>query len=598
MRGIKKETTEMHGSAARASGDASSTQTLINQDQMMQLKKLFARAAVGDFSQDAMAIDPGGDLAPLLEGLQGMLSAMREKVAETELLQDQLAALVEDRTKALERSQSYFRSVVEHAPNYIQIVDRDLRLTFTNRLPKKITQHDVIGVKIGSYSPPKVRQYMHRKLRQVIRTGKPTEYEYSADIGQGLQWFRSSVGPIWEDGKVSSLVMITFDTTEDKHRIDALHEGKRVAESDRVRYSTLLDSIGEGLIVINEHGNIANANPSAAKMLGYEVGEMIGEWFPRVVEALDDSGRPVDPLDRPAIRSISDGRIISESVHYRRKDGSTFPAAVTVSPVVIQGKPLGTIEVFRDLTQEHELDQAKEEFVSLASHQLRTPATGVKAYISMLLDGYAGTLTERQEEFLHKVFESNERQLQIVNDMLNVARADAGRIIPEMVSTNLSALVQDIIDEQRATIAERHQQLEIDMPASRVEVVMDPKLMRMVIENLVSNASKYTKENGMIRIRLLQTAQQVSLHVVDSGVGIAQDDLPRLFRRFSRINNPLSTQRGGSGLGLYLAQTIVLLHQGRLSVESQLNVGTTFTVELPRVQAALVEVGAIRRMHA
>jgi PAS domain S-box-containing protein len=386
----------------------------------------------------------------------------------------------------------------------------------------------------------------------------------------------------------------TAEVEQLQEQLDGLREDQRAAESDRVWYRTLLDSIGEGLIVIDSRGTIANANPSAAKMLGYTQKEMIGQWFPRMVQAFGEDGSTVDPLDRPAIRSLAGGRIISESIYYRRKGGGMFPAAVTVSPVVIKGKPQGAIEVFRDLTQERELDRAKEEFVSLASHQLRTPATGVKAYISMLLDGYAGKMTERQKEFLYKVFDSNERQLQIVNDMLNVARADAGRIIPEMVSTNLSALVRDIIDEQAATIRERRQKLKLELAAVRVEGVVDPKLMRMVMENILSNASKYTPEGGTVTVELAMTERLITLSVSDTGVGIAQDDLPRLFKRFSRINNPLSTQRGGSGLGLYLAQTIVLLHQGRLSVESEVGVGTRFTVELPLDRAASILPGVLR----
>jgi len=390
----------------------------------------------------------------------------------------------------------------------------------------------------------------------------------------------------------------TAEAEQLQDQLDALRTDKQAAESDRVWYRTLLDSIGEGLIVIDAHGTIANANPAAAKMLGYTQKELIGQWFPRMVQAFDETGSPVDPLDRPAIRSLSGGRVISESVYYHRQGGGIFPAAVTVSPVVVKGKPQGTIEVFRDLTQERELDQAKEEFVSLASHQLRTPATGVKAYISMLLDGYAGDLTQRQKEFLYKVFDSNERQLQIVNDMLNVARADAGRIIPEMVSTNLSALTQDIIDEQRPTIRERRQELKVLLPASRIEAVVDPKLIRMVMENILSNASKYTPEGGTVTVQLATNARHITLSITDNGVGIAEDDLPRLFKRFSRINNPLSTQRGGSGLGLYLARTIVLLHQGRLSAQSELGVGTQFTVELPLGRPAPISAAVIRGVRA
>jgi PAS domain S-box-containing protein len=510
------------------------------------------------------------------------LESLRRQLAEAERLRNELQHQLGSRTQELQRSQSHLQSLVDYAPNFIHLVDADLRVTFINRGGSTFKPEDIVGSKVGEYMPVAERRRVRQRLRRVLKTGKPTQYEFAA-IGENATqaWYRTNASPIAEGGHIRGLVLITFDVTEDRSRTEALQQGKQMAESARIRDRALLDSIGEGLIVIDEHGLIANINPSGAAMLGYTPEELHGQWFPRAVQALDDRNNEVDALDRPISRALSSGKVVSEHVHYRRRDGSSFPAAVTVSPVVIAGKPVGAIEVFRDLSRERELEQAKEEFVSLASHQLRTPATGVKAYISMLLDGYAGTLSPRQQEFLHKVFYANERQLQIVNDMLNVARADAGRIIPEMVSTDVKALVQDIVDEQRPTIRERRQDLEVTFTAAPVEAVLDPKLIRMAIENILSNASKYTPQGGSIGISLAATEERVSLEITDTGVGIAQNDLSKLFKRFSRIDNPLSTSRGGSGLGLYLAQTIISLHEGRLGVDSVLGAGTTFRIELP-----------------
>jgi PAS domain S-box-containing protein len=504
------------------------------------------------------------------------------RLAAAERDRDKLQQQLELRTQALERTQAQLQSLVDCAPNFIHLVDTDLRVTFINRGGSAFAPEDLIGTKIGEYMPPADRQRVRRRLLRVLKTGKPTQYEF-AGLGENntQSWYRTNAGPIDRDGTITGLVLITFDITEDRYRTEALLEGKRVAEAALVRDRALLNSIGEGLVVIDENGEIADTNPSAARLLGYQPEELIGRWFPTVMHALDDNGNEIHPLDRPALRALSSGEAISEVVRYRRKDGSYFPVAVTISPVVIDDRPVGAVEVFRDLTRERELEQAKEEFVSLASHQLRTPATGVKAYISMLLDGYAGDLRPRQRAFLQKVYDSNERQLQIVNDMLNVARLDAGRIVPEMVVTNLRGLIEDIVDEQRPTIRDRQQTLILESDKTAVEAVLDAKLIRMALENLVSNASKYTLAGGAITVAMRQTATNAIVVVRDTGIGIAKDDLPKLFRRFSRIDNPLSTQRGGTGLGLYLAQHIVLLHQGRMMVDSVPGKGTVFTVELP-----------------
>ncbi|HSX41639.1 MAG TPA: ATP-binding protein [Candidatus Saccharimonadales bacterium] len=363
--------------------------------------------------------------------------------------------------------------------------------------------------------------------------------------------------------------------------LEDLSEEKVHAEASRLRDEALLTSIGEGLIVIDEKGNISRINPAGLATLGYKPEEVEGKWFPGLIKAADEEGAKIDPLDRPITKALTTGQVVTEAVLYRRKNGTSFPAAITVSPVVLKGKPIGAIEVFRDITKERQLEEAKEEFVSLASHQLRTPATGVKAFVSMLIDGYAGKLTAKQLSFVKKVYDTNERQLQIVNDMLNVARIDAGRITPDFLPTDVKGLVKDTVDEQTLTIKERKQKIELDLPAGDVKATLDPKLIRMVVDNLVSNASKYTPDGGKITVVLSQSKQKLQVVVSDSGVGIAKVDISKLFKRFSRIDNRLSTQRGGTGLGLYLTRNIVLLHHGKLMVDSTVGKGTIFTLELP-----------------
>lgn len=531
---------------------------------------------------------------------QPELEDLRRQLADSQRAQAQLERELQLHTRELERAQSSLRSMVEHAPNYIHLVDTDLRVTFINRGGDNLEPEDIIGTRVGDFMVPADRRRVRRRLRQVINTGKSTQYEFaSADATGTLAWYRTTAGPIDSDGQITGLVLITFDITEDRYRTDALREGKRVAEAARIRDRALLDSIGEGLVVINENGEIADVNPSATRLLGYQAEELVGQWFPSVMQALDDNGNEIHPLDRPSLRALSSGKAISEVVRYRRKDGSFFPVAVTISPVVLEGRPVGAIEVFRDLTRERELEQAKEEFVSLASHQLRTPATGVKAYISMLLDGYTGNLTAQQQSFLEKVFRSNERQLQIINDMLSVARMDAGRVVPELASADLVALINDVVDEQRPTITERRQTISLELPEAKVEGILDAKLVRMALENIVNNASKYTPEGGSITLRLRRTAATAQIIIRDTGVGIAKTDIPRLFKRFSRIDNPLSTHRGGTGLGLYLAQNVVALHYGRLTVDSTPGQGTVFTIVLPLGAAgpATILQGAGGRRH-
>ncbi len=228
------------------------------------------------------------------------------------------------------------------------------------------------------------------------------------------------------------------------------------------------------------------------------------------------------------------------------------------------------------------LDKAKEEFVALASHQLRTPATAVKANIAMLLDGYFGALTGEQEEYLRDAYQANERQLEIIDEILSVARVETGRFAIQRSDVDLRALVEASVAEGRFHMTSRGQALEVTVPSDPVPVQADGPKLRMVLDNLLSNASKYTPESGRIRLSLEPQADDVWIKVQDSGVGISAEDQHRLFTKFSRIGNPLSVSAGGTGLGLYLAREIVQLHGGTITVESRENEGSLFLVRLPR----------------
>jgi len=229
-----------------------------------------------------------------------------------------------------------------------------------------------------------------------------------------------------------------------------------------------------------------------------------------------------------------------------------------------------------------ELDTAKDEFVALASHQLRTPATAVKANILMLLDGYFGELAPEQREVLGDAFASNERQLEVIEDILNVARASTGRLAIEKAEADLVPLVEAAAAEHRLAIGERGQELEVALPSGTVPAAVDAGKLRMVVDNLLGNASKYTPAGGRIAIRLEPGDGVVEIAVIDSGVGIAPGDQVRLFRKFSRIDNDLSATAGGTGLGLYLAHEIVRLHGGSIAVRSAAGEGSEFRVSIPR----------------
>jgi signal transduction histidine kinase len=268
-------------------------------------------------------------------------------------------------------------------------------------------------------------------------------------------------------------------------------------------------------------------------------------------------------------------------MRYVLPDGTVIPVAVTVAPLMSDGKPVGAIEVFRDVTQEFALDRAKDEFVSLASHQLRTPATAVKAILSMMLNGDLGSLTPRQQHFVARAIYTNDRQLTIIEDMLNAAKVDSGELSIAPVEMDIAQLTHDAVQEHIVNLAKHKLTITVDRPNAPTQVMADPVKLRMVLDNLLSNAAKYTPEGGRVSVQVTPLPDGVRIAVTDTGVGIALTDQDRLFRKFSRIQNILSADVGGSGLGLYLVKHIVDLHGGTIEVDSEPGSGSTFTIELP-----------------
>jgi PAS domain S-box-containing protein len=370
------------------------------------------------------------------------------------------------------------------------------------------------------------------------------------------------------------------------------HPPSEVAQShdDReyvIRTEAMLNSLGEGLIVSDEHGAITTVNSYALQALGYGEKDLIGKWMPKTVIAVDQLGRTLETLERPIIKSLTTGQTISSYSYYLTKSGKVIPVHITVSPIIVKGLPTGAIEVFRDLTKELQLDVAKDEFVSLASHQLRTPATAVKSILSMLGSGDFGTLTEKQSKYLSKAIDSNDRQLQVIEDLLNVALVDSGKMELDLEYIDLASVLAGAIVDHSAAIQERGQAVELHAP-DHLQLLGDAQKLRMAIDNLISNASKYSPDGGAIKVSLGTHGDQATMTVADYGVGISAADLPKVFGKFTRLPNELSSKVGGTGLGLFLTKHIIELHRGAITVESTVGVGSTFKVELPTKWSATV----------
>lgn len=232
------------------------------------------------------------------------------------------------------------------------------------------------------------------------------------------------------------------------------------------------------------------------------------------------------------------------------------------------------------------LDQMKTNFVSVATHQLRTPLSAIKWTLSMLLSGDAGPLNDKQRELLTKANESNDRMVALLSEILFSDQIESNAITPEHATSLLPELPEDVILEMQPVAAKRNITLLFEHPnASYYPACLEPKLMRAVLQNLLENAIKYSKMGGTVTLRIEEQASRAIITVSDSGIGIPLDSQKNVFTRFYRAENAVRLVSDGSGLGLFIVQSILERNKGTIRFESKENEGTTFIVELPIADA-------------
>ena len=369
-----------------------------------------------------------------------------------------------------------------------------------------------------------------------------------------------------------------YETLEQK-----VSERTKDLEMSRAKEEAILLSIGDGLLATDEKGNIIFINKTAEKLLGNKSKNVIGKIFSEAVLLEDDKGVAI-PLERHPVRlALTMGTTTVSSTHYHVRRGRTkFPVAMTVTPVILSGKVIGTIKVFRDITDEREIDKAKTEFVSLASHQLRTPLSTVNWYAEMLLEGDVGELNEKQQKYLAEVYRSNQRMVELVNALLDVSSLELGTFIIEPEATDICKLAQSAIDEQKPQIDAQKIRFSFSCAKNISLMQADPKLLRMVIQNILSNAVKYTAESGKITMTLaLLDKKNVILKISDTGYGIPKNQQAKIFTKLFRADNVRDKDTDGTGLGLYIVKSVVENSGGKVWFESGENKGTTFYVSLP-----------------
>lgn len=372
-------------------------------------------------------------------------------------------------------------------------------------------------------------------------------------------------------------------------------------KTNQEQSAILIQSIADGVIVTDTTGKIGLMNRGAANMTGWTVDEAMGVDVKTVLKVAKEKGEPISEEEYPFTAVLVHKAFINQILQLTSRNGKKQVVSLVISPVVTStGEVYGAVAVIRDISQQRAAEQQRAEFISTASHEMRTPVAAIEGYLSLALNDKVSTIDTRARGFLDKAHASTQHLGKLFQDLLTSAKAEDGRLsshpqVMEMGSF-LEQLVEDlrfaaqkknllmefVIGDTGGTIDATEEKSSLKVVKPLYYVYADPERLREVATNLFDNAIKYT-DQGKISVGLTGNTEVVQMYIKDTGQGIPAEDIPHLFQKFYRVDNSATRVIGGTGLGLFICRKIIELYQGRVWVESELGKGSTFFINLPRV---------------
>ena len=407
-----------------------------------------------------------------------------------------------------------------------------------------------------------------------------------AILGQTMETMANELGEKYVDLEK----LVAERTTEIESQKEFLEKSKvammnvledvNLAKTDLEKFKLAVEEASDHIVITDSEGMVLYANRAVEKITGYSQVEVIGN---KAGNKGGWGGLMEKSFYKKLWKTIKiDKKVFTGEINNLRKNGEKYIAIASISPILGQnGEVMFFVAIERDVTHEKEVDRMKTDFISLASHQLRTPLSAMRWFAEMLLAGDAGKLSKEQTEFVKNIEQANAKMIVLVNSLLNISRIESGRIVVDPVPTDLKELVLGELKGIEKNIKDKKQTALVSVDRNLPKVNVDPKLIAEVYKNLLTNANKYSPDGGEIEIFISHKDGELISRVSDNGIGIPKVSQDKVFERFYRAPNVLKMETEGTGLGLYLAKAIVESSGGRIWFESEVGKGTTFWFTLP-----------------
>lgn len=406
---------------------------------------------------------------------------------------------------------------------------------------------------------------------------------------------------------VGVLLLIVFVVIQKHNKRHTTTDAKHVStltsdlRSEREKSEIIINTIDDGVMLLDKERVIRLFNPAAANISGWPADEAIGIDYHNVLKFVNEKGEEILPEQSP----IEQG--LARTASYRDNNANLLTRAKKVTALSISVSPLtnkngaqeGAVAIFRDVTNERNEEKQRAEFISTASHEMRTPVAAIEGYLALALNDKVAKIDSKARDYLEKAHASTQHLGKLFQDLLTAAKTEDGRITNHPTAVEMGKFLQEIVDDARFSAAKKNLLVEyvigggsetVKNPnGSGLRVIKplyyvyaDPERIREVVINLFDNAVKYS-DVGKITIGLTGDDRIVQFRISDQGQGIPTEDIPHLFQKFYRVDNSATRTIGGTGLGLFISRKIIELYNGRIWVDSEAGKGSTFFINLPRI---------------